>query len=78
MAQVLIRDLPDEVVKRLKKRAAARGISLQAELRRIVIDAARTDLETVRVLAARLRKRLALKGRQYSDSVDLIREDRDR
>ena len=40
MAQVLVRNLRDKVVARLKKRAAQRGRSLQAEVKQILEDAA--------------------------------------
>ncbi|GAA0603342.1 hypothetical protein GCM10009416_46260 [Craurococcus roseus] len=40
MAQVLVRDLPDETVARLKERAAEAGRSLEAELRDILNQAA--------------------------------------
>ena len=40
MAQVLIRDLRDETLKRLKKRAADNHRSLQHELRAIITHAA--------------------------------------
>jgi antitoxin FitA len=76
MAQVLVRNIPEEVVARLKKRAAAQGRSLQAELRQILIDGAGSDFRQVRLLAARIRKRLG--GRIHSDSARLLAEDRER
>jgi plasmid stability protein len=76
MGQVLVRDVPDEVVERLKKRAAAQGRSLQAELRRVLIEGAGADLKRVRLLAARMRKQLG--GRVHSDSAELLAEDRER
>ncbi|HEX9602492.1 MAG TPA: hypothetical protein VF973_01995 [Myxococcales bacterium] len=76
MAQVLVRDVPNAVVERLKKRAAGRGRSLQAELKQVLIDAAAPDLERIRHLAGRLRKQLA--GRAHSDSARLLAEDRRR
>lgn len=78
MAQVLVRGLDDEVVKRLKARARAGGRSLEAELRAIVESAAEMDarLEATRDLSARLRRRLG--GRAHSDSAEIVREDRRR
>jgi plasmid stability protein len=77
MADILIRRLPKEVVSRLKKRAASKGRSLQAELKEVLVDAARpNDLAKVREIARQLR--LRTKGRPQTDSVDLLREDRDR
>ncbi|MFL5291351.1 MAG: FitA-like ribbon-helix-helix domain-containing protein [Myxococcales bacterium] len=77
MADVLIRRLPKEVVSRLKKRAAAKGRSLQAELKEVLVEAARPDdLAKVREIARQLR--LRTKGRPQTDSVELLREDRER
>ena len=76
MAQVLIRELDDEVVTRLKERARRNGRSLEAELRGILEQAAPRNFEDVRSLAARLRRRLA--GRTHSDSAASIAEDRAR
>ena len=76
MAQVLVRDLSQETVDLLKARAAHNGRSLEAELRVILERAGRTDLHVVREHAARIRSALA--GRQHSDAVDLLAEDRSR
>jgi len=76
MAQVLVRDIPPEVVERLKKRAADRGRSLQMELKQLLLDAAGTDLERARRLARKLRKQLL--GRAHSDSARLVAQDRKR
>ena len=76
MADILIRKVPERVLSRLKKRAAAHGRSLQAELQQVLVDGAGPDLRKVRRLAAKMRRELA--GRGHSDSADLVREDRDR
>ena len=76
MAQVLIRNLDDAALERLKARAARKGISLERELRTLITDAAAADHIGFRARAAALRERLA--GRRHSDSTALIREDRDR
>lgn len=39
MASVTIRNLPDEVRARLRERAARAGRSMEAEIRRILVDA---------------------------------------
>jgi antitoxin FitA len=41
MAQILIRNLPEDVKVRLKRRAEARGVSLEAEAREILHKAAK-------------------------------------
>lgn len=76
MAQVLIRELDDDLVTRLKERAQRNGRSLEAELRGILEQAAPASFADARLLAARLRRRLG--GRTYTDSAALIAEDRTR
>jgi len=76
MAQVLIRNLDDETVDRLKARAARNDRSLQAELQVILERAAETDVIGARAVAARIRQQL--RDRKHSDSAALIAEDRRR
>jgi antitoxin FitA len=77
MAQVLVRQLDDKVVERLKKRAKAHGRSLQSEVK-MILEEAVPDYEGAWKRIEALRRRLRKSGRTFSDSVDLIREDRDR
>ncbi|MDH4305494.1 MAG: hypothetical protein OEV53_15670 [Nitrospira sp.] len=77
MAQVLVRNLNDKVVARLKKRAKTRGRSLQAEVKTILEEAARDVPEDFWKEADRIREQLKRSGRKFSDSTALIREDRD-
>lgn len=76
MAQVLVRDVDDKVIQRLKARAKQSGRSLQVELKTILEQAAGDDLATARRFAAKLRRELA--GRAHSDSGELQAEDRRR
>lgn len=76
MARVLIRDLDERTVERLKKRASRNGRSLQAELQMIVERAATVDVLESRDVAARIRRKLA--GRRHSDSAVLLADDRRR
>jgi plasmid stability protein len=76
MARVLIRDLDERIVQRLKTRASRNHRSLQAELQMIVERAAATDILETRDVAARIRKKLA--GRRHSDSAALLADDRRR
>ena len=76
MANVVIRNLDEQTVDRLKKRAARNERSLQAELREIVERAAAVDAIDARALAAKVRRELS--GRPHSDSTELIAEDRRR
>jgi antitoxin FitA len=75
MAQVLVRNLPDDVVARLKARAVRARHSLEQELRHILIDAARPGRDEV--LAEMDRIRAMTPKVPQTDSAELIREDRD-
>jgi plasmid stability protein len=76
MAQLLVRNLDETVVSRLKDQARRHGRSLQAEVKGILERAARTDHERALKAADLIRRRI--NRRQRTDSVDLIREDRER
>ena len=76
MAQVLIRDLETEVVDRLKERAKMRGRSLEAELRQILQEAAGGSRASRTLAVEEIQKMFA--GRTFSDSTELLREDRER
>jgi antitoxin FitA len=76
MAKVLIRNLDERTVTRLKERAARNDRSLQAELQSIVERAAAVDVVEGRALAARLRRKLG--NRSHSDSTESIADDRRR
>ena len=77
MPNILIRDLDAKTIRRLKSRAAASGRSLQAEVKAILeSNATEMTLDELRRDAIEFSKRF--KGRKLSDSVDLIREDRNR
>ncbi|MGH6919504.1 MAG: FitA-like ribbon-helix-helix domain-containing protein [Geminicoccaceae bacterium] len=75
MAQVRVCNLPDDVVARLKARAARARHSLEQELRNILIDAARPGRDEV--LADMDRIRAMTPKVAQADSAELIREDRD-
>jgi len=76
MAQVIVRNIEDEVIGVLKARAAVKGISLEEELRGILRAAATPSPEELVVLADRVRE--LTPGVDQWDSTDLVREDRDR
>jgi plasmid stability protein len=76
MAQVVIRNIDDAAIRRLKSRAARKGISLERELRTILTAAARADRTGFVERAGAFRRKLA--GRRHSDSTALIRKARDR
>ena len=76
MARILIRDLDDKTVKRLKDRARQHGRSLEGEARQILTHAAGISFDDAKKLARQWHKKLA--GRKLPDSTELIREDRQR
>ena len=77
MAQLLVRDLGKNTVERLKRRRAKRHHrSLQGEVKMILDEAARMSMDDARALAEKIRASLA--GRAFSDSAELIRQDRER
>jgi plasmid stability protein len=76
MGQVLVRNLPTEVVRKLKLRAKQHRRSLQEELKEILEHAAQQNAKDVQARLDHVRKLFA--GRKFSDSSDLIRRDRAR
>ena len=79
MAQILVRNLDEEVVEHLKKRAKEEGRSLQSEVKSILERAAhepRVDMETARKISDEFRRRF--KGRTFPDTVKTIRKERAR
>jgi plasmid stability protein len=77
MAQVLVRQLNKKVVDRLKRRAREHGRSLQSEVKTILEEAV-PDYEGAWKRIEFIRTKLQRSGRKFSDSADLIREDRAR
>lgn len=76
MAQIIVRNLNDAVVERLKAQAKDNNRSLEAEVRHVLEQSARMDMAQAREIVMERRKKL--QGRDFIDSVALIREDRDR
>lgn len=76
MASLHVRNLDDELVTRLKRRAVRHGRSAEAEHREILRQALSGEGEkSFWELAAEVRKLTA--GRHHTPSEELIREDRD-
>jgi plasmid stability protein len=71
-----VRNLDDELIARLKRRAARHGRSTEAEHREILRQALATEVEpSFDTLAAELRKLTS--GRKQTPSEKLLREGRD-
>ena len=74
MAQLTVRNVSDEVVSALKRRAAAHGRSAEAEHRDILRTSLFGGAEDFATRAEALRRRLS----SSVDSTEIIRADRDR
>ena len=79
MATINVRQLDDNVVNRLKRRASSNNRSLEGEVRHILECAADDDMaaKRARFLEASRRLREKTKGRKHTPAEVLIREDRD-
>jgi plasmid stability protein len=75
MGQLTIRKVDDEVIRRLKIRAAENGRSAEAELRALIERTYRPEADDFWERAAEIRKRL--EGKWKGDVTQLIRESRD-
>jgi antitoxin FitA len=75
MPQLLVRDVPLDVVDALKRRAAEHGRSAEAEHRAILEEVLRPGRADFWERAAKQREEL--RGRIFTPSEDLIRQDRD-
>lgn len=76
MADLILRDIDPEVVEGLRRRAAPHGRSVEGEARIILEDSLGLAKRRAREAARRIRA--GFSGRTFSDSAELIREDRDR
>lgn len=75
MAQILVRDLDDDCVRRLKNLANQNGRSLETEAKLILERAMQVDMSVAREMADRMRAKL---GERFDlDSVEILRELRD-
>lgn len=76
MADVLVRNVDERLLSKLKKRAGKNERSLQNELLHIFKTIAEDDGMSDERTANRIKN--ALRGKVYSDSAALLREDRRR
>jgi len=75
MPDILVRGLHAETVKRLKVQAKRHGRSLQGEAKTVLESAVSLSMAEMLTAARGWRKKL---GRKFTDSAELIREDRQR
>jgi plasmid stability protein len=78
MADVTIHDIDPELLKRLEARAAAFGRTVEEEIVAVVRRHVRKTRSREDLLRAALESHERFRGRVFSDSTDLIREDRER
>ncbi len=78
MPDVLIRNIDEKTLESLKKRAAENKRSLQAELKMILEAYGKADIKETRSRVREILEEYRAEGRQFSDSVDEIRELRNR
>jgi plasmid stability protein len=74
MGQILVRNLEDGVIERLKARALKADKSLEQAVRDILTEAAKPSREEILAEMDRIRAEI---GPVSLDATDLIREDRD-
>lgn len=75
---VLVRNIDEETLEKLKKKAAANNRSLQEELKELLEIHAGPDIEEVRKMVKDNLEKYRKEGRKFSDSTKDIREDRER
>ena len=78
MANVLIRDVPEEVLNRFKIMAKSHNRSLQQELSEAIENIANQSSVDFFQKAKELREKLRKKKVRFTDSAELLREDRAR
>ena len=80
MGQILVRQLDDATIARLKARARERNTSVEALAREAVTEAARLTVEEKMALVRKMQdwgRRAINPDVSQTPSLDLIREDRD-
>lgn len=78
MANVLVRNIPDEVLDRIKRMAKRHNRSLQQELIDAIENIASQSSVDFSQKAKELRETLRKKKVRFTDSAKLLREDRTR
>jgi plasmid stability protein len=78
MPNILIPDIKDTVLTRLRQRAVANGRSPEEEAKAILRDVLQAPAADAWAEVNALRERLAATGRSFGDSAEQLREDRER
>jgi plasmid stability protein len=80
MGQIIVRQLDDAAIERLRRRARERNTSVEALAREAIHQAAEPGVEEKLALARSMQdwgRRAVVPGVAQTPGVDLIREDRD-
>jgi plasmid stability protein len=78
MASLLIPDVEESTLSRLRERAAAHRRTLEAEAKAMLEELLQAPPAPIWERVNAFRNRLAASGRSFGDSAELLREDRDR
>ena len=78
MPERTLRDLDESLMRRLQQRAAAHGQPPEAEAKAILAQTLGSAPEEVWAKVDAIHARLTASGRRFSDSAELLREDRER
>jgi antitoxin FitA len=78
MAELVLTDVDDALLQDLRQRAARQGRTPTEEAKAILAEALRSNPPDAWGPVDMIYERLAASGRSFSDSADLLREDRDR
>jgi antitoxin FitA len=78
MSQLLIPDVDEATLGRLRERAIRHGRTLEGEVKTILSEAAPPAVSNQWAGINAMREQLAASGRIFPDSTDSIREDRSR
>ena len=78
MPNVLIRNIDDETLKRLKDRAKENNRSLQEELKELVESYAKPDIDETRNRVNDILEKYKASGTSFPDSGEEISKDRER
>jgi plasmid stability protein len=78
MPQLLIPDIDDATFERLRQRAAHHAHPVEVEVKEILASALAPPASAPWSVIDAIREELAASGRDFGDSAELVREDRDR
>ncbi len=78
MAELVLADVDDVVLHHLEERATRHGRTPAQEAKAILAEAVGGNRPDVWAPVDAIYRRLAASGQTFSDSADLLREDRDR